>query len=94
MIALAVAGKVIVVVITSSPVGKSLAEIARWSPAVHELSPIAWVDSVYFLKSSSNWKVRGPVVNQPDLRVSTTSLISSSSQMAKRKLRLHSEKTS
>ena len=72
-----VAQKVIAVVITSSPGFKSSVKHDKCNPAVQELRARENFEDLYFAKSSSNLFVLGPVPNQPFLRESITSLISS-----------------
>src|SRR5215211_588019 len=82
---LTVAQNVSGVVITSSPGPMPSAAKARCNPAVAELTASAWGDCTYALNSVSNCAVFGPVVNQPDRNVATTSLISSSPMVARLK---------
>src|SRR5215813_1885255 len=74
----AVAVKVIVGTITSSPSLIPTASSARWRAAVPELTAIEWLHPKYLENSSSNLLTLGPVVSQPERRVSTTDSISAS----------------
>ena len=77
-IACTVAQNVMGLVITSWPAPIFRLARAMWRAAVAELTAMAWGASTYSLNSRSKSATRGPVVSHPDLRVSTTSLISSS----------------
>src|SRR5262245_21690486 len=77
-ITLAVAGQVIGVVITSSPGPTPTASSARCSAAVPEATASTCSAWTYSAKRRSSSAARGPVVSQPERRVSATASISSS----------------
>ena len=74
----AVAAKVSVGTRTSSPALIPTASSARCRAEVAELTATACRQPRYRAKSSSNCLTLGPVVSQPERRVSTTAWISSS----------------
>jgi hypothetical protein len=74
----AVAANVNVGMMTSSPRSNPMASNASWRAAVPELTATACCADTYTLNSCSNRWTLGPVVSQPERRVSTTSAISSS----------------
>src|SRR5262245_43226748 len=74
----AVAGQVMGVVITSSPGPTPTASSARWSAAVPEATASTCSAWTYSAKHRSSSVARGPVVSQPERRVSATASISSS----------------
>src|SRR3990167_8222222 len=61
VITLAVAAKVMGVVIISSSCPRPDTIMARWSPAVQEWRAIAYLVPMYFLNMSSNLATLGPV---------------------------------
>ena len=77
-ITLAVAGQVIGVVITSSPGPTPRASSERWSAAVPDATASTCSASRKTRIRSSSSAARGPVVSQPERRVSATAAISSS----------------
>src|SRR2546425_5257758 len=77
-ITFAVAGQVIGVVITSSPGPTPSASAERWRAAVPDATASACFAPAYSAKRSSSSAARGPVVSQPERRVSATAAISSS----------------
>src|SRR5438552_2623565 len=77
-ITFAVAGHVIGLVITSSPGPTPRARSERWSAAVPEDTASTCRAPRYSRNRSSSSAVRGPVVSQPERRVSATAAISSS----------------
>ena len=77
-ITFAVAGHVIGVVITSSPGPTPTASSARWSAAVPDATASTCSASTNSAKRRSSSAERGPVVSQPERRVSATASISSS----------------
>ena len=77
-ITFAVAGQVMGVVITSSPGPTPTASSARCSAAVPDATASTWSAWTYSAKRRSSSAARGPVVNQPERRVSATASISSS----------------
>src|SRR5947207_10667298 len=77
-ITFAVAGHVIGVVITSSPGPTPTASSARWSAAVPDATARTCSAWTYSAKRRSSSAARGPVVSQPERRVSATASISSS----------------
>src|SRR5512139_898764 len=79
MTTLAVAQKVIVGTMTSSPGPTSIAASDRCSAAVQELTAIACLVSTYSAHWFSNCFTFGPVVIQPERSVSTTSAMAPSS---------------
>src|SRR3990170_1629030 len=81
VITLAVAAKVIGVVITSAPGLIPEAIMAKCKPAVQELTARAYLQPAYFLNFSSNLATLGPVESQPERKESITSFISGSSIM-------------
>ena len=74
----AVAGQVIGLVITSSPGPTPSPSRERCSAAVPEATASTCSAPTYSANRSSSSAVRGPVVSQPDRRVSVTAAISSS----------------
>src|SRR5206468_8899085 len=72
------AGHVIGVVITSSPGPTPTASSARWSAAVPDATARTCSAWTYSAKRRSSSAARGPVVSQPERRVSATASISSS----------------
>src|SRR5262245_26550578 len=74
----AVAGHVIGVVITSSPGPTPKATSDRWSAAVPEASASTCSASRNFFMRCSSSAAFGPLVSQPERRVSVTAAISSS----------------
>src|SRR3954463_1223653 len=79
MTAAAVAANVNGGTITSSPGPTPAARYARWSAAVQLETATAWRPPTYSANTSSNAAVRGPMVSQPERRVSATAWRSSSS---------------
>src|SRR5438270_8982658 len=77
-ITFAVAGQVIGVVTTSSPGSTPSASSPRWSAAVPDETASTCFAPRYSAKRRSSSAVRGPVVSQPERRVSATASISSS----------------
>src|SRR5688572_24956340 len=77
-ITLAVAGQVIGVVITSSPGPTPSASTERCNAAVPDERAIACFAPTYSAKRSPSSAALGPVVSQPERRVSATASISSS----------------
>ena len=77
-ITFAVAGQVIGVVITSSPGSTPTASSERCSAAVPEATASTCSAWTYSAKRRSSSAERGPVVSQPERRVSATASISSS----------------
>ena len=77
-ITFAVDGHVIDVVITSSPGPTPSATSERCSAAVQDETASTWSASRYSRMRASSSAVRGPVVSQPERRVSATASISSS----------------
>src|SRR5439155_2902515 len=77
-ITFAVAGHVIGVVITSSPGPTPSASSERWRAAVPEATARQCFAPTYSAMRRSSSADRGPVVSQPDRRVSATAAISSS----------------
>src|SRR5215218_7187442 len=74
----AVAGHVIVLVITSSPGPTPRASSERWSAAVPEATASTCSAPTYSANRCSSSAVLGPVVSQPERSVSETAAISSS----------------
>src|ERR1700728_136646 len=79
----AVAQKVIGVVMASSPGPKPAANAAPCNAAVPELKLTAYRAPTHAAKRSSNSPIFGPVVNQSDLRASTTACTSASSKLCR-----------
>src|SRR3954465_13216231 len=71
--------------ITSSPGPTPAARYARWSAAVQLETATAWRPPTYSANTSSNSAVRGPMVSQPERRVSATAWRSSSSTRRSKK---------
>ncbi len=77
-ITFAVAGQVIGLVITSSPGSTPTASKERWRAAVPDATASAYSAPTYSAKRRSSSAAFGPVVSQPERRVSETAAISSS----------------
>jgi hypothetical protein len=81
----AVAAKVSVGTSTASPAFRPRASTARWRAAVHEFTATAWGAPTARANSSSKRFTRGPVVSHPERSVATTSSISASEMLGRKK---------